>query len=458
MRRKIYEKLLKWKNESAGKTCLLVEGARRIGKSYIVEEFAKREYSSYILIDFYKADEDVKSLFMNNLNDLDSFFMFLSAIYNKKLYKNESLIIFDEVQFCPQARAAIKYLVADGRYHFIETGSLLSIKENTENIMIPSEERHLKMYPMDFEEFLWARNNLIAMDMIKDAYLNHKMLDDGIHRKMMQLFREYMTIGGMPQAVEAFNSGATFNQVDKIKQNIIKLYEEDLNKNNDNGKATKIYKSVPNQLGKNKKRFNMTCISKNSRFREYQESIDFVEQSMIVNECNNVSDPGILLELSKVEEKFKLYMGDTGLLITCIANSNETLNEDIYKLLLRDKVSDNLGMIYENVVAQILRSMGYKLYFHEFYDKKINKKDNGEDTIISKKYEIDFIIVKNKKLCPIEVKSGLSNKHTSFDMFKNKYQLKIQDKYVIHCNNYKEEDGITYLPIYMLPCINDISK
>lgn len=446
MRRKIYEKLLKWKNESAGKTCLLVEGARRIGKSYIVEEFAKREYSSYILIDFYKADEDVKSLFMNNLNDLDSFFMFLSAIYNKKLYKNESLIIFDEVQFCPQARAAIKYLVADGRYHFIETGSLLSIKENTENIMIPSEERHLKMYPMDFEEFLWAGNEELLLEVIRNNYKNKTKMGNALHRKAMTLFREYLLVGGMPQAVEEYINTRNFEIVDSIKRDILNLYREDMLKHcrQFKYKVEAIYDEIPDQLSKHEKKFMLSSLRKGAKFRDYEDAFMWLSDSMIVNICYNSSEPSVGLKINRDRTTMKIYMGDTGLLISHAFDESSTAFSDIYKKLLLGKLEVNEGMIFENIVAQMLVANGHKLYFYS----------NSSRTDSGSRMEIDFLVSKgrisnNHNVSAIEVKSGKNYTLNSLNKFSHKYEKQIDKRIVLHTSDFEEKYNTLFLPVYM---------
>ena len=451
--RKIYKKLLDWKENWGGKYAVMIEGARRIGKSTIAEEFARNEYEDYILLDFNKESDDLKDLFVDYLDDLDNFFRRLFVLKGKTLKERKSVIIFDEVQRYPLARAAIKYLVQDGRFDYIETGSLISVKKNVKDITIPSEEMKIKMYPMDFEEFLLARGNKEATLLIREAFENKKPLGDSMHRRLMTLFREYMAVGGMPQAVCAFVEGKNFDVIDRIKNEIVNLYEDDLKKNDDNNKASYIYKSVASQIGKSK--FILSKVDQNARFRDYGDSVAFIDESMICNVCKNVTDPGLLLELSAEENNFKIYMGDIGLLITYLARNNSLVGNEIYKSIIFDKLSDNLGMVYENVASQMLKSMGYELYFHEFYIQNKVKKENDEDTIRKVKYEIDFLVVKNNKLCPIEIKSSKSKKHDSFDTFKNKYKLKIQDKYVVHTKDFCVKDGITFIPFYMLLCLDD---
>jgi predicted AAA+ superfamily ATPase len=358
------------------------------------------------------------------------------------------VIIFDEVQLFPQARQAIKYLVADGRYDYIETGSLISIKKNVKDILIPSEEYRIKMYPMDFEEFLWANGDQITMPVIMDAYTNRKPLGDNIHRKIMKTFRTYMAVGGMPQAVEAFVGGKNYAQIDFIKRTILDLYEEDLEKyDSDNReKASVVYKTIPEQLESKNSHFRFSKIDKNARYQNYVDAVSFIAESMIGNECINVTNPEVSLELYADRSNFKLYMGDTGLLVTQIMRNREETDEDLYKALIFDRLGINQGMIMENMVAQMLRASGHTLYFHEFSYR-------GEGAVQEQKYEIDFLTVKKRKICPIEVKSSGYRVHKSFDCLTQKYPIKIQDKYIIYTKDLKFEDGICYIPIYMTGCL-----
>ena len=443
-KRKVYNKLLDWKEMSAGASAVLLEGARRIGKSTIVEEFAKQEYDDYMILDFAKESKDIKNNFIDNMDDLDTFFRNLFLLKGRSLKGKKCVLIFDEVQLFPLARQAIKYLVADGRYEYIETGSLISIKKNVQDILIPSEEYRIKMYPMDFEEYLWALEDNFTYDAIKNAFVKRKPLGDAVHRKIMKTFRTYMAVGGMPQAVEAFVNGKTFAQIDFIKRNILNLYEEDLAKyDNDNReKASIIYKTLPEQLENKNSHFKFSLVDKNARYQNYVDAVSFIAESMIGNECINVTKPEVALELFSDRSNFKLYMGDTGLLVTQIMKNRDEADEDLYKALIIDDLGINQGMILENMVAQMLRAAGHGLYFHEY----LYAPDGSEK---EKKYEIDFITVKKKKICPIEVKSSNYKSHKSFDYLIKKYQLKMEDRYIIYTKDLKYEDGITYIPVYM---------
>lgn len=443
-KRKIYDKLLEWKQLSAGTSAVLLEGARRIGKSTIVQEFAKAEYDDYLLLDFAKENKDVKNNFLENMDDLDTFFRNLFLLKKKNLTGERCVIVFDEVQLFPAARQAIKYLVADGRYDYIETGSLISIKKNVQNILIPSEEYQIKMYPMDFEEFLWAQGDTITYLVIKEAFERRKPLGDAIHRKIMKSFRTYMAVGGMPQAVNALVEGKTFAQIDFIKRNILRLYEEDLAKYDEENreKASVIFKTIPEQLENKNSHFKFSLVDKNARYQNYVDAVSFVSQSMIGNECINITKPEVALELFADRSNFKLYMGDTGLLVSQIMKSRDKSDEDLYKALIFGDLGINQGMILENMVAQMLRASGQELYFHEY-----RYQADGQEK--EKKYEIDFVTVRKKKICPIEVKSSGYKSHKSFDYLKEKYQLKMQDSYIIYTKDLQYEDEVLYLPVYM---------
>ena len=442
-RRKIYDRLLEWKETSKGKSAVLIEGARRVGKSTIAEEFARKEYDDYIFLDFALESKDMRQNFEDNIGDLDTFFRNLFIIKGKDLPRRRAVIIFDEVQLFPLARQAIKYLVADGRYDYIETGSLISIKKNVQNILIPSEEEKLKMYPMDFEEFLWAKGNTAVMPAIKAAFESRKPLGNAVHRKIMQIFREYIAVGGMPQAVLAYVNGESYASIDRVKQGILSLYEDDLRKYDDEEreKASLVFKTIPKQLSDHEMHFTFSEINTNARYVNYVESVEFVAESMMGNRCANVTMPDVLLELYSDKSNFKLYMGDTGLLVSQLIREGEE-TEDIYRALIYDKLSSNLGMIFENIVAQMLKAGGRDLFFHEY-------KYVPEGTETEKKYEIDFLIVKNKKICPIEVKSSGYTSHKSFDYFIEKYPIKVQERYIIYTKDLKFTDGITYIPAYM---------
>ena len=450
MRRKIYTELLKWKEEEAGRTALLIDGARRVGKSYIVENFAKQEYKSYIIIDFNRVNQEVTELFENYLNDLDLFFMYLSNYYNVKLYERDTLIIFDEVQLFPRARAAIKYLVADGRYDYIETGSLMSIKKNVKDIVIPSEERHLRMYPLDFEEFLWALDNESLMDFIKVFFEKKKPLGAALHRKAMDYFRQYMIVGGMPQAVERYVETKDFERVDRVKRDILELYRADIVKHAQGYemKVEQIFDDIPAQLQKHDKKFKLSSLKKEARFRDYEDAIFWLSDAMIVNVCYNSTAPNIGLKLNMDRVTMKCYMADTGLLISHAFDENGIVSEEIYKKLLFDKLEVNKGMIMENIVAQMLVASGHKLYFY----------NNPSRDDASLRMEIDFLIAKSKitskhNISPIEVKSGGKYTLTSLKKCREKYTEQLDTLYVLHKNDLNVEEGIVYLPLYMTPLL-----
>ena len=443
-KRKIYDKLLEWKNLSVGGSAAFLEGARRIGKSTIVEEFAKNEYDDYMILDFAREGKDIRENFIENMDHLDVFFRNLFLLKGKDLTGERCVIIFDEVQMFPQARQAIKYLVADGRYDYIETGSLISIRKNVQDILIPSEEYRIKMFPMDFEEYLWAIGDHTTIPVIKEAFNSRTPLGDAIHSKIMKNFRTYMAVGGMPQAVEALVQGKTFAQIDFIKRNILTLYEEDLAKYDkaNQDRASVIYKTIPEQLENKNSHFKFSLVDKSARYQMYVDAVKFITDSMIGNECINVTVPEIVPELYADRSNFKLYMGDTGLLVSQIMKNQDETDENLYKSLIFDKLGINQGMILENVVAQMLRASGHALYFHEYYYQ-------AENTVKEKKYEIDFLIVKKKKICPIEVKSSNYSAHKSFDYLTKKYPIKLEDRYIIYTKDLKFEDQILYLPVYM---------
>ena len=436
--------------KSKGKSAILVEGAHRVGKSYIVEEFAKKEYKTYILIDFNRASDQIKDIFVNDLMDLDTFFLKLSALFNIKLYERESLIIFDEVQLFPRARSAVKYLVEDGRYDYIETGSLVSIKKNVKNILIPSEEDSLSMYPMDFEEFLWATGNETMYDMIKNSFLDKKPMGQAIHRKAKDLFRQYMIVGGMPQAVEEFTETKDFQSVDTIKRRILKLYREDIHKHAEAEalKVEAIFDSIPSQLKNQNRHFVYSNIEGADRFDSLQEPFFWLDNAKIINNCYNSTEPNIGLKLNEDRTTLKCYMSDTGLLISHAFSEKSAGYEEIYKRLLLDKLEVNLGMIAENMVAQMLAASGHKLFFYSNPDKEV--KEN--------RMEIDFLIAKDKltnrhNISPIEVKSGKNYTTVSLNKFRKKYSQQLNNAYIIHDGDYAEKEGIIYLPFYMTPLL-----
>lgn len=438
-KRKIYDKLLDWKNTSGGKTALLIEGARRIGKSTIVEAFGKNEYKSYILIDFAFAPKHIRQLF-EDMNDLDYFFLQLQLQYGVELHKRESLIIFDEVQFNPLARQAIKKLVADGRYDYIETGSLISIKKNVDKILIPSEERKIAMYPMDFEEFLWAVGDDATFGLLQHAFEGKIAIGDEQNRHMMRKFRLYMLVGGMPQAVEAYLETNNFKMVDQVKRDIINLYEEDFYKIDPSGKISMLFDAIPAELSRNSTRYQVSSVLKNTRASQLLEEISELKASMTVNVAYHTNDPAVGLATNEHLEKFKLYLADTGLMVSLMFKDRDFTENTVYEKLLSDKLSKNLGMLYENIVAQILSSNAYQLYYYAYYDETHRRS-----------FEVDFLLPDKHKLSPIEVKSSNYRKHRSLDEFQKKYSDRIASTYLIHTKDLKKENGVLYLPFYMTP-------
>ena len=440
-KRKIYEELIKWKRISNGSTALLIDGARRVGKSYIAEEFAKNEYKSYILVDFGNVPNDVLHLFAQESSDLDLFFAKLSAFYGIKLFKRDSLIVFDEVQQFPRARQLIKYLVADGRYDYLETGSLIRLKKNVQDIIIPSEEEHIEMFPMDFEEFLWAMGDTVTVPLIKACFESKKPLGQALHRKIMNDFRQYVLVGGMPQSVAAYLNGKDFEASDMAKRRILKLYHDDVSKFAEGyeDKVFALFDGIPAQLSKKKKKYKLSSLGKKARFRSYEDSFVWLNESMIVNTCFNATDPNVGLALSADHSTQKCYMADTGLLVTQTFMDKAFTENGLYRAILFDKLSINEGMIMENVVAQMLRTNGHKLYFYSRTDATNRKND----------MEIDFLITEGKKICPIEVKSNNYVSHSSLDKFRDKFSSKIGNSYILYSKDVIVKDGIIHLPIYM---------
>ena len=439
--RKIYSKMLEWKKESEGKTALLIEGARRIGKSTVAEYFAQNEYKSYILIDFSKASKEVRELF-EDVSDLDYIFLRLQLIYKVDLHKRESVIIFDEVQLCPMARQAIKHLVADGRYDYIETGSLISIQKNIKNILIPSEERKVSMFPMDFEEFLCALGDTSTSKILETVLEKKKALGDAAHRRLMRDFRLYMLVGGMPQAVATYIDTNNFRKVDEMKRDILKLYEEDFRKIDPTGRISMLFEGIPSQLNTNASRYQVSSVLSGERADTILEMIAEMVDSRTVQIAYHANDPNVGLANAKDLRRFKLFLTDTGLLTTLIFKDKEFTENIIYEKLLSDKLGVNLGYVYENAVAQILATNGHALYYYTFLNEKT--KHN---------YEIDFLLSKKNKICPIEVKSSGYSTHKSLDVFSEKYSDRILDKYMVYTKDLKKENDILMLPIYMLPFV-----
>jgi len=440
-RRKIYNEILEWKEKRSDKYALLIKGARRVGKSTIAEEFAKKEFKSYILIDFAHTSKEIIELFDDTYN-LDFFFLQLQQLTGVRLYEKESVIIFDEVQLLPKARQAIKYLVADGRYKYIETGSLLSIKKNTKDILIPSEEHKISMYPMDFEEFLWAIDDEVTTDTIKMLLENKKSAGNALHRNLMRMFRLYMLVGGMPQAVETYIEHNNLQVVDEIKREIIDLYEEDFTKIDGTGLAGDIYDAIPTNLSSNASRYVLSSAREGMRAEQVRELIPDMLSSFTVNIAYHANNPDVGMALEKDIGRYKLFTSDIGLFITLAFKDKKYTENVIYNKLLFDKLETNLGYIYENVVAQMLVAKGDNLFYYTMNSETSNHL-----------HEIDFLISVSDKICPIEVKSGNYRGHKSLDVFCDKFSSRIRDRYVVHTKDYKWENGINYIPVYMVPFI-----
>ena len=437
--RKIYREILEWKENRSDKYALLVKGARRVGKSTIVEEFAKKEFKSYIMIDFAHVSKDIKDLFEDTY-DLDFFFLQLQQLSGTKLYEKESVIIFDEVQLLPKARQAIKYLVADGRYKYIETGSLLSIKKNTKDILIPSEEHKISMYPMDFEEFLWAIGDEVSIETIKILLEKKRPAGNAIHRNLMRIFRLYMLIGGMPQAVETYLEKNNLQEVDEIKREIVDLYEEDFTKIDASGLAGDIYDAIPANLSSNASRYILSNAREGIRSERVRDLLPDILSSYTVNIAYHANNPAVGMALEKDVGRYKLFTSDVGLFVTLAFRDKNYVENIIYNKLLSDKLEANLGYVYENAVAQMLVAKGNNLFYYTMGNNSSNHL-----------YEIDFLISTGNKISPIEVKSGNYRCHKSLDQFCDKFRSRIGNKYLVHTKDYKWENGINYIPVYMLP-------
>lgn len=441
MKRKIYNRLLKWKERDNGSCALLLDGARRVGKSYIAEQFGKNEYKSYLMIDFAHLPMEVRQIFENDFHDLDLFFNKLSAYYRKTLFKRESLFIFDEVQRFPPAREMIKYLVQDGRFDYLETGSLISLRMNVENIVIPSEEEHVEMFPMDFEEFLWAMGDETTVPFLREFYEKQIPLGQAMHRRVMNDFSQYMLVGGMPQAVEMYAKTKDFEDVDRIKKRILTLYREDITKfaKGYEARVLAIFDELPSQLSKIEKKYKLSKIGKGARFRDYENAFIWLAEAMVVNNCYNATEPTVGLSMSQEHSTRKCYMGDTGLLVSHSFMDDEYGDNELYRDILLDKLHVNEGMLMENIVAQQLRGSGHKLFFYSRSDT--NNRENH--------MEIDFLIRNKRKICPIEVKSGLYRRHSSLDKFRNKLMGKIGQPYILYTKDIQIKEGVIHLPIYM---------
>lgn len=437
-KRKIYNQLLDWKKTKKGRTALLIKGARRVGKSTIAEEFAKNEYRSYIVVDFADAPAALWEA-VENIADRDSFFMQLQFIYGVQLYERESVIIFDEIQKCPKVRQAIKYLVKDYRFDYIETGSLLSIKKNTTGIVIPSEETRITMLPMDYEEFRWALRDTATIPLLNTCFKDRRSLGDDVVRKLLRDFRLYMLVGGMPQAVETYLETLNLMEVDKKKREIIELYLDDFQKIDPTGKAERLFKAIPSQLSGNASRYKVTSVIGRSEDKDdMTELLREMEDSMTVNISHHANDPNVGMALHMDYNRYKMYVGDTGLFIT-LAFMDKTATENvIYQKLLSDKLSADLGYVYENVVAQMLTAIGDKLFYYTW------PTDSGKHN-----YEIDFILSRGSKICPVEVKSSGYVAHASLDAFMKKFSSRIAYDYLIYTKDLRKDGSILLVPVFM---------
>ena len=448
MERKIYQRLKQWKEEG-GRTALLIDGARRVGKTHIALEFAKREYKTFLFIDFNRAGSAVKTLFNEGLEDLDTFFATLSALYNVRLHRRESLVVFDEVQLFPRARAAIKYLVEDGRFDYLETGSLMSIKRNIQDIVIPSEEEHVRMFPMDFEEFLWALGYETLMPFIQECFANKRALGQALHHKAMDLFRQYMIVGGMPQVVDNFARNRDFALADRVKRTILDLYRADIAKHavGYETRVRSIFEEIPSQLQKHEKKFRLSSLKKEARFRDYKDALFWLDDAMIVNTCYNSTEPNVGLNLGSGRTTLKCYMADTGLLLSHAFDEKAIVSQGLYPQLF-ERLEINRGMLVENIVAQMLAASNHKLYFYS----------NSSREDAASRMEIDFLIAgstlsSRHNISPIEVKSGKNYTLSSLKKFMSKYAGMLQTPYVVHPRDMREEGGIVFLPYYMVPCL-----
>jgi predicted AAA+ superfamily ATPase len=438
-KRKIYDDLLKWKQEDNGSTAILIKGARRVGKSTIAEEFARKEYESYIQIDFAACSDEVRNLF-NDVSNLDYIFMRLQMIYRVALKERKSVIIFDEVQQAPKARQAIKYLVQDHRYDYIETGSLLSIRKNIKDILIPSEEVEICMYPLDYEEFRWALDDYVTVPMLAKCFNEKQSLGNAANRSLMRDFRLYMLVGGMPQAVSTFIETNNMAKVDRVKRTIINLYEKDFNRIDPTGNASKLFHQIPAELNRNANRYLAWSATDGTRYNRLSEIITEMKDSMVIHLAHHANDPGAGMALHHNPDRFKLFVVDTGLFVTLAFWDKKFTENIIYEKLLSDKLSADLGYVYENMVAQMLKTSGHELYYYTF------PTESGKHN-----YEIDFLLADGDKVSPVEVKSSGYKTHASLDAFSKKYSARIKNKYLIYTKDLRKDGDVLYLPVYMVP-------
>ncbi len=436
-KRKLYDKMLQWKQERDGSTALLIKGARRVGKSTLAEEFAKHEYESYIMIDFTEASQEVRDLF-NDISDLDNLLFRLQFHYQKRLVQRKSVIIFDEVQNCPMARQAIRKLVKDHRYDYIETGSLISIKKYTKDIRIPSEETRVTLQPMDYEEFRWALGDEVTIPMLREAFDRQMPLSDGVTRKLLRDFRLYMLVGGMPQAVNTYLESNNLSVVDAVKREIIELYADDFRKIDPTGKMTRMFYSIPGQLNRNTSRYQISSVIEQGKQDRVEELLQDMADSQVVLFSRHANDPNVGLSLHEDNNQYKMFMNDTGLFITLAFWDKDMTENIIYQKLLTDKLSADLGYVYENVVAQMLKASGNELYYHTW------PTESGKHN-----YEIDFLLSRGSKICPIEVKSSGYKTHASLDAFQKKFSDRISRRYLVYTKDFRKDSDVFMVPVFM---------
>lgn len=437
-KRKMYATMLRWKNERPGKTALLLKGARRVGKSTLVEEFAKREYKSYILVDFSRKSKEIDELF-DNMMDLDFFFLRLQNIFGVSLHKRESVIVFDEVQMQPLARQAIKHLVKDGRYDYIETGSLLSLKKNIKGIVIPSEEHAETLYPLDFEEFYWAIGNTVSPEQMQDAFMMKRPMGEAVHRRWMRDLRLYMLVGGMPQAVEAYLESNDMSVVDEVKRGILEIYDSDFYRIDPSGRASKIFSAIPSQLNSNASRFRIGSAIKKQSSNKTGSLIAEIESSKTVTIAHHVNDPQVGMGMFADFNVYKMFLADTGLFVTLAFKDKLYTENEIYRKLLSDKLESNMGYVYENLVAQMLKTKGFEIFYYTFPTENRHN------------YEIDFLLSRGKKIIPVEVKSSGYKSHKSLDMFCQKFSSRVGERILLYTKDFAKDGPVTCVPIYYTP-------
>lgn len=440
-KRKAYQSLLEWKKRADGRTAMMIDGARRVGKTSLVERFVASEYRTSILIDFSKADSRITATIRDRPSDLDAFFTALTLVTGVKLHKRESAIVFDEVQLFPLARQMIKHLVADRRYDYLETGSLISLRRNVSDILIPSEEEHLDLPPMDFEEFRWALGDETTVPLVRECFEARRPMGSHIHDIVMERFREYMLVGGMPQAVAAYADGKDFGAADRAKRGILRIYRDDIAKYaaGYEAKVRGIFDTLPEQLSRKEKKYRLSSISKDARSRDYGDAFTWLDDARIVNPCLNATEPTAGLGLSLEHTTQKLYMADTGLLVTHAYDDGRYTDNALYREVFFGDVGANNGMIAENAVAQAFRASGRRLFFYSRPDSQTRRND----------IEIDFLIRRGGKICPVEVKSGRYQRHASLDKFIKKFGKRLGESFILYTKDVAERNGIVHLPLYM---------